>query len=100
MVESPGVMRLDPGSVASSLKCVVLGRANQIVSDVGSNANLDRIGREAGLDMFINTNPAQGRTISPVTMTATVEAVLGAVYLDGDMDAVKRVMEKLGLRAV
>lgn len=81
-----------------SLKCA-LGKAGQMISCVGSNTNLDRIGRENGLDMYINTNPSQGRTISPVTMTATVEAVLGAVYLDSGMDDVKQVMEKLGLKA-
>jgi len=70
-----------------------------MVSYVGSNTNLDRVGRENGLDMYINTNPAQGRTMSPITMTVTVEAVLGAVYLDSGMDDVKKVMEKLGLRA-
>ena len=30
-------------------------------------------------------------------MTATVEAILGAVYLDSNMDTVKRVMLTLGL---
>ncbi len=32
-------------------------------------------------------------------MTATVEAILGAVYLDSGMDDVKQVMRTLGLRA-
>lgn len=64
---------------------------------MGSNANLDRVGRENGLDCYINVNPSQVGVISPVTMTATVEAILGAVYLDGGMDMVQHVMAKLGL---
>lgn len=67
------------------------------MQEVGSNANLDRAGRLHGLDAFISRNPSQGRQISPVTMTATVEAILGAVYLDSGIDRVSEVMETLGL---
>lgn len=73
------------------------GRASQIVSDVGSNVNLDRVGRLHRLDQHINRNAAQGQLISPVTMTATVEAILAAVYIDGGLSAVKQVMQTLGL---
>ena len=67
------------------------------MQQVGSNANLDRMGRLHGLDAFVCRNPAQAGQISPVTMTATVEAILGAVYLDSGIDDVSRVMQTLGL---
>ena len=76
---------------------IVVGRANDIVQRVGSNANLDRVGRLHGLDAFVCRNPAQGAHVSPITMTATVEAILGAVYLDGGIESVSEVMEILGL---
>ena len=75
----------------------MLGRASDIVQRVGSNANLDHVGRLHGLDAFVCRNPAQGNHISPATMTATVEAILGAVYLDGGIGSVSEVMEILGL---
>lgn len=72
-------------------------RFDQIRQAVGGNLNLDRIGRVTGLVAFVNQNPSTLGVVSPVTMSATVEAVLGAVYLDSDMNTVKRVMNTLGL---
>ena len=74
-----------------------LGRASDIVQQVGSNANLDRVGRLYGLDDFVCRNPSQGFYVSPLTMAATVEAILGAVYLDGGINNVSQVMQTLGL---
>lgn len=74
-----------------------LGSASTILQQVGSNANLDRVGRIHGLDGFICCNPSQGRHISPVTMSATIEAILGAVYIDSSIDNVSQVMQTLGL---
>lgn len=76
-----------------------LGVVSDIVREVGSNANLDRVGRLHGLDELICANPAQAGYISPATMSATVEAVLGAVYLDGGINRVSHVMQRLGLVA-
>lgn len=73
------------------------GRASDIVQQVGSNANLDRVGRLYGLDDFVCRNPAQGGYVSPATMTATMEAILGAVYLDSSINNVNRVMQTLRL---
>ena len=67
------------------------------MQQIGSNANLDHVGRLYGLDAFVCSNPAQGSYVSPNTMTATVEAILGAVYLDGGIESVSQVMETLGL---
>ena len=74
-----------------------IGRASAITQRVGSNANLDRIGRLYGLDDLVCPNPAQPGYISPNTMAATVEAILGAVYLDGGITSVSQVMQTLGL---
>ena len=76
-----------------------LERASDIVGRVGSNANLGRVGRLYGLDEFICRNPSQAVYISPNTMAATVEAILGAVYLDGGINHVSQVMQTLGLVA-
>ena len=74
-----------------------LERASDIVGRVGSNANLDRVGRFHWLDDFICCNPAQAGHISLNTMATTVEAILGAVYIDGGIDRVSQVMQTLGL---
>ncbi|KAI4266327.1 MAG: hypothetical protein L6R38_008818 [Xanthoria sp. 2 TBL-2021] len=69
---------------------------DQLRQRVGSNDKLNSIGIQAGLNAFVNR--AGGMTvISPITMAATVEAILGAVYLDGSLQAVAPVMQTLGL---
>lgn len=70
---------------------------SQTLSQVASNANLDSIGRQRGLQRFVNGNPSQGQIVSPITMAATVEAILGAVYLDSNLEEVGEVMRTLGL---
>ena len=72
-------------------------RASDIVGRVGSNANLNRLGRLHSLDEFICRNPSQAGYISQNTMASTVEAILGAVYLDRGIDHVSQVMQTLGL---
>ena len=74
------------------------GDWNHIRQSVASNANLQRIGLELGLDRFIGV--AEGT--SPATLRAvadSVEAILGAVYLDSGLPEVKDVMDALGLVA-
>ncbi len=63
---------------------------------VASNSNLAAIGYRLGLEPFIN--PAGGaRSISHGTMADSMEAIIGAVYLDGGLTAATNVMETLGL---
>ena len=64
---------------------------------MASNDNLDRVVRRYGIERFVNKNPSQLGYVPYNIMTATVEAVLGGVWLDGGMDAVKGVMCTLGL---
>jgi len=72
---------------------------NTTTSRVASNRNLDRVGQLNNLDQLINGNPSQWGVVSEVTMTATFEAILGAVYLDSGNTTteVRRVMQVLGL---
>lgn len=74
-----------------------LERFSGILSQVASNANLDRIGRQRGLERFVNCNPSQSQVVPLATMATTVEAILGAVYLDGNLKQVGEVMQTLGL---
>ena len=67
-----------------------LGDFSNIATAVGSNANLNKIGREIGLERFIYGNVG-GKTVAD-----TVEAILGAVFLDSGLK-VKDVMDTLGL---
>ena len=74
------------------------GDWNHIRQSVASNANLQQIGLELGLDKFIGV--AEG--MSPATLRVvadSVEAILGAVYLDSGLPEVKDVMDALGLVA-
>jgi len=74
-----------------------VGRFDQIRQEVASNANLNRVGRLHGIDQYINKNPSQRGAVPPGLMADTVEAILGAVWLDSDLKSVKRVMTTLGL---
>ncbi|RKL51066.1 hypothetical protein BFJ72_g519 [Fusarium proliferatum] len=64
--------------------------------DLISNDNLTRVGRERGLHKCINMNGGTTRVSSGMVATA-VEAILGAVEMDGGRDALARVMRHLGL---
>ncbi|KAJ9663579.1 hypothetical protein H2201_005540 [Coniosporium apollinis] len=70
---------------------------DQILSSVGSNANLNSVGQRNGLSSFVNGNPSQRGVVPPNTMAATVEATLGAVFLDSGLQSVAEVMQTLGL---
>ena len=69
------------------------------MNQVSTNANLDRVGRQHGLDGVVCHNPSQGLTVPVGVMTATLEAIIGAIYLDSgkDIASVQSVMATLGL---
>ncbi|KAL8719450.1 MAG: hypothetical protein Q9225_003539 [Loekoesia sp. 1 TL-2023] len=70
---------------------------DRIRQQVASNNNLNVVGLAHQLDAFVNLSPGQA-VISPITMAATVEAIIGAVYLDSkSMHSVKAVLQTLGL---
>jgi ribonuclease-3 len=68
-----------------------------VICDRGSNVSLVRIGHEHGLDKFVQKNPCQGEDVSQTTMASTVEALLGAAWLDSgrNFEEVRAVMERL-----
>lgn len=47
--------------------------------------------------MYFNLNLSQSGVAAPATLSAPVAAVLGAVYLDDDLDLVKYIMWRLRL---
>ena len=96
---TPGTMFRRKTEMLADITDCLLGIISNAVSRIGSNSNLDQCGRMNGLEHFINKNPSQGNNVSPVTMTATVEAILAAVYYDSGRttDNVRTVMDTLGL---
>ncbi|KFZ19309.1 hypothetical protein V502_03722 [Pseudogymnoascus sp. VKM F-4520 (FW-2644)] len=75
------------------------GDMQNSLSYIGSNANLDRVGRLNKLEAIVNRNPSQLGAVAANTLTATFEALIGAVYLDsgGTTTRARLVMERLGL---
>ena len=74
-----------------------LGEGQNMVSTVASNSNLATVGFRNGIDVAINKNPSQYGQTSPDVMATTVEAIIGAIYIDaGNIFAVKRTMTTLG----
>ena len=75
------------------------GHGNNLVSSVGSNANLAIIARDADIDQHVLLHPGHIGRVSDKTLATTIEAILGAVYLDTakDIEAVSRSMALLGL---
>ena len=72
------------------------GTMNEICSRALSNNNLVELGTRLGLGAFIEKQPSANQ-VSPVTMSATVEAIIGAVYIEGGMPSVSKVCRKLAL---
>ena len=71
------------------------GLITDIVGSFGSNANLEQVGRLNGIDALVNVN--QRARVSQEIVAGTVEAVIGAVYLDGGIEHVPGVLWHLGL---
>ncbi|PYH63978.1 uncharacterized protein BO88DRAFT_352103, partial [Aspergillus vadensis CBS 113365] len=71
---------------------------NQIVSCIASNMNLAQRGFELGLNQYIYKNSFQGNFVSDKLMVTTVEAIVGAVFLEISWDraALQRIVDVLG----
>ena len=74
----------------------VLGQANRILQTVATKENLDTVGRNLGLDGYINV-PDGTQRIELRTMAATIKGILGAVFLDGGIQAVRAFMRTMGV---
>ncbi|OBT74343.1 hypothetical protein VF21_06888 [Pseudogymnoascus sp. 05NY08] len=75
------------------------GSMDSIVQRIVNNTNLERVGRRIHIEDLVNRNPSQQGIVPPRTVSDTLEAILGAVYLDSgsDLGAVRLVMANLGL---
>lgn len=84
---------------ADAYSKINLGAMNNVVESIVSITGLERVGRLINIDEIVNRNPAQQGSVSPRTITDTVQAILGAVYLDSgrNIDSVRLVMVNLGL---
>jgi ribonuclease III len=71
----------------------------QLENTRGSNYRLAQIGFARGIDSFILLNPSLRGTVPKSLMATTMEAILGAVYLDSQKNiaSVLRVVIRLGL---
>ncbi|OCT51940.1 RNase3 domain protein [Cladophialophora carrionii] len=61
-----------------------------------SNSNLASIGKARGLDACVVLNPGTAEVTDSV-MATTVEAIIGAVSLDGGRAAAEKVMDRLNV---
>lgn len=75
------------------MKGVIQGNVERIVN----NKNLQNQGTALGLGGNIVINPSQQGVVSPRVMQDTVEAIIGAAFLDGGLDAARQAMAVLGL---
>jgi ribonuclease-3 len=66
-----------------------------------SNQNLADICSSTGIADYINGNPSHLGEQSPRTKTASIEAIIAAVFLDSgkDIESVRTMMAALGLEA-
>jgi len=60
---------------------------------------LSQVAQESGLVKYVTKNPSQQGNVPQETAASTLEAVVGAVYLDcgKDISTVKRVFEAINL---
>ncbi|PQE16012.1 hypothetical protein CJF32_00004919 [Rutstroemia sp. NJR-2017a WRK4] len=77
------------------------GAINAVIDSIVSNRNLTDICTNTGIAHYINGNLSHFGEQSPRTKTATIEAILAAVYLDSgrNIENVRTTMASLGLAA-
>jgi Ribonuclease-III-like len=79
---------VNPGSI---------GSGDTMRQQLLSNENLNRIGRRFRIEKLLVLSPG-AETASDYMVATMLEAVVGAVYLDGGMEAVEKLMTNLGVR--
>ncbi|GAB1317181.1 Ribonuclease 3 [Madurella fahalii] len=75
------------------------GRATEVLSEIGSNRSLERVGRRLGLDKFVVQTPSKDGHVSLLGLATTVEALIGAVWIDSgyDFSQAQRVIQALDI---
>lgn len=58
---------------------------------------MGRVGLEHGLDACVNVNTANVSPPSSAMIATTVEALIGGAFLDGGLEAARKVMRALDL---
>ncbi|PQE13240.1 hypothetical protein CJF30_00003113 [Rutstroemia sp. NJR-2017a BBW] len=78
-----------------------LGSISNLTDSIVANQNLADICTNTGIVGYINGNQSHVGAQSPRTTSATIEAILAAVYLDSgkNIDDVRAAMTSLGLAA-
>ncbi|KAJ6003609.1 hypothetical protein N7522_006301 [Penicillium canescens] len=64
-----------------------------------SNENLKRLGESLGLNAYFRLNPSSQGVVPRSMMATTMEAIIGAVYLDSgkDMATTRALVNRLGI---
>ncbi|KAF2648534.1 hypothetical protein K491DRAFT_698824 [Lophiostoma macrostomum CBS 122681] len=68
-----------------------------IRNDILGNAGLSQRGRTHGIDTCVLASDGNRGLVTDKMVATTLEALFGAVYLDGGDDAVVRAVEHLGI---
>jgi ribonuclease-3 len=70
-----------------------------VLAKDGSNASLESLGRRLGLESLVTKNPSQHGDVPRTTVASTVEALIGAVWIDtgNDFHQVQLVIQNLGI---
>ncbi|TLD34278.1 hypothetical protein PspLS_00141 [Pyricularia sp. CBS 133598] len=89
-----GILRIGVGLRSRDLH-ESKGETSIRMQTVVNNNNLAKIFDAAQLGPHVIANPSQRGVISPNTKATVVEALLGAVYEDADMEAALAVMRHL-----
>jgi ribonuclease-3 len=69
------------------------------VKSLGRNTKLSQVAQSSGLVKYVAKNPCQQGQVPQETAASTVEALVGAVYLDcgEDISTVQKVLEAIKL---
>ena len=73
------------------------GSTNEYVQQVANNGRRAQIGEDQGLNDIVNKNNSQPGPLSQNLLAITVQAIIGAVFKDGGLEAATRVMRTWGV---
>ncbi|GAB1312303.1 RNase III domain-containing protein [Madurella fahalii] len=92
------LIRLDV-AVRSYDHGVKTAESGHILAAAGSNQNLEALGRQLGIAGSITKNTAKNVEVPRTTLASTVEALIGAVWVDSEnnFSQVQEAIEALGI---
>ncbi|KAJ5063706.1 ribonuclease III domain-containing protein [Bipolaris maydis] len=82
----------------SVLQEVVLEPWYNSEESTGGNTKLSQIAHRSGISSYITKNPSQEGQVPQETAASTIEALVGAIYLDSgkDISMVKKALKVIG----